>query len=69
MNPCRGRTPVVKIMATLWSGSSESDGSEIESKSGFEEHHNQWRSTMGLVGGFETLLYTVPLGAQADFWF
>lgn len=61
MNPCRGRTPLVKSKATLWSGSSESDGSEIESKSGFEEHHNQWRSTMGFSGWIrDAALYCTP---------
>ncbi len=39
MNSCRGRTPIAKLSATLWSRSSESDRSEIESKKGFDEHH------------------------------
>ena len=39
MNSCRGRTPIVKIRATLWSRGSKSNGSEIESKNGFDEHH------------------------------
>jgi hypothetical protein len=38
MNSCRRRTPIVKIEATLWSRGSKSDGSEIESKDGFDEH-------------------------------
>lgn len=39
MNSCRGRTPIIMSEATLWSRRSESDGSEIESKNGFDEHH------------------------------
>jgi hypothetical protein len=39
MNSCRGRTPIFKVSATLWSRNSESDGSERESKNGFDERH------------------------------
>jgi hypothetical protein len=50
MNSCRGRTPIVKIKATLWSRGSESDGSEIESKNGSDEHHTSGLGVAFTIG-------------------
>lgn len=53
MDSCRGHTPIVKLIATLWSRNSDSDGSEIESKNGFHEHHTSGVHNSSSFGGFE----------------
>jgi hypothetical protein len=84
VNSCRGRTPIILKWATLWSRSSESDSSEIESKNGFDEHHIS--GVHNRFSGFEIIqrvredregwgkklkdtLKLYTLGALADFWF